>query len=215
MSCQCVTFRFSLASYTHKRGHEPGYEARSPSVTSLVYIQNFICTCCLYLHAGSPNVTNLTVNNQSRTFTCTSTGGPAATVTWRRDWVVITLNATHQQTKRIIDNSTSTYQTVLTIDLSVSQSDIPGIYSCTVENARGRSSRAVVIPGNGELHPYMHTLLGQWWYINYYSQLILESDSLSQYLSGFHVNWAMVVYYICTLLSWWDAFLNMQQHDQK
>ena len=74
---------------------------------------------------------------------------------------MITLNATHQQTKRITDNSTSTYQTVLTISQSVDQSDIPGLYSCTVENARGRSSRAVVIPGNGKLIPYVHTLLGQ------------------------------------------------------
>ena len=74
---------------------------------------------------------------------------------------MITLNATHQQTKRITDNSTSTYQTVLTISQSVDQSDIPGLYSCTVENARGRSSRAVVIPSNGELIPYVHTLLGQ------------------------------------------------------
>ena len=75
--------------------------------------------------------------------------------------MLITLNATHQQTKRVVDPVVSTYQTVLTIDSSVSQSDIAGLYSCTVENARGSSSRAVVIPGNGELIPYVHTLLGQ------------------------------------------------------
>ena len=124
-------------------------------LTNLVWlwkaVRNFICTICLYLHAGSPSVTSLTVNNQTRTFTCISTGGPATTVTWTRDGAVITLNATHQQTKRIIDNSTSTYQTVLTIDPSVSQSVFAGLYRCTVENARGSSSRAVVVPGNGEL----------------------------------------------------------------
>ena len=102
----------------------------------------------MHIHAGSPNVTDL--NNQSRTFTCTSTGGPATTVTWRRDWAVISLNATHQQTKRVVDLVAGTYQSVLTIGPSVSQSDIPGFYSCTVENARRSSSRAVVIPGNGE-----------------------------------------------------------------
>ena len=64
---------------------------------------------------------------------------------------MITLNATHQQTKRVVDPVNGTYQTVLTIDPSVGQSDIPGTYSCTVENARGRSSRVVVISGNGEL----------------------------------------------------------------
>ena len=60
---------------------------------------------------------------------------------------MITLNATHQQTKRIVDNVTSTYWTVLTIDPSVGWSDIEGTYSCTVENDRGESSETVVVPG--------------------------------------------------------------------
>ena len=99
------------------------------------------------IHAGSPNVTSLTFDDQSRTLTCTSTGGPATTVTWRRDGVVITLNATHQQTKRVVDPVAGTYQTVLTIDPSVSQDDIVGTYSCTVENISGGSSDTVVVPG--------------------------------------------------------------------
>ena len=98
-------------------------------------------------HAGSPSVTSLTFNGQSRTLTCTSTGGPATTVTWRRDGAVITLNATHQQTKRVVDPVMGTYQTVLTIDSSVSQSNIVGTYNCTVENDRGRSSMTVVVTG--------------------------------------------------------------------
>ena len=64
---------------------------------------------------------------------------------------MITLNATHQQTKRVVDPVTGTYLTVLTIDSSVNQSDIGGTYNCTVENARGRSSRMVVV---GELTLY-------------------------------------------------------------
>ena len=96
--------------------------------------------------AGSPIVTNLTFDDQSRTLTCTSTGGPATTVTWRRDGAVITLNATHQQTKRVVDPIAGTYQTVLTIDPTVSQDDIVGIYTCTVENAGGESSETVDIP---------------------------------------------------------------------
>ena len=98
-----------------------------------------------YIHVGSPNVTDLTYDDQSRTLTCTFTGGPATNVTWRRDGVVITLNATHQQTKRLVDPGNGTYQTVLTINSSVGQ--IVGTYNCTVENARGESSESVVIPG--------------------------------------------------------------------
>ena len=94
---------------------------------------------------GSPVVTSLRYDSQSRTLTCTSTGGPATTVTWRRDGVVITLNATHQQTKRVVDPVMSTYQTILTIDPSVDQGSIVGSYCCIVENARGRSSRTVIV----------------------------------------------------------------------
>ena len=100
-----------------------------------------------YIHVGSPNVTNLTFDEESRTLTCTSTGGPATTVTWRRDGAVITLNATYQQTKRIVDSVSGTYQTVLTINSSVGQSDIVETYNCTVENDRGGSSESVVVPG--------------------------------------------------------------------
>ena len=99
------------------------------------------------INAGSPTVNTLTYNEQSRTLTCTSTGGPATTVTWRRDGVVITLNATHQQIKRVVDPVNGTYRTVLTINSLVGQSDIVGTYNCTVENARGESSETVVAPG--------------------------------------------------------------------
>ena len=60
---------------------------------------------------------------------------------------MITLNATHQQTKRVVDPVNGTYQTVLTIDTSVYWSDIVGTYNCTVENDRGESSETVVAPG--------------------------------------------------------------------
>ena len=107
----------------------------------------FCCTSLLlvYPYAGSPSVTSLTYNDQSKTLTCTSTGGPATSVTWRRDGVLITLNATHQQTKKLVDSVNGTYQTILTIDPSVGQSDIVGTYNCTVENDRGEASETVVV----------------------------------------------------------------------
>ena len=60
---------------------------------------------------------------------------------------MITPNATHQQTQRVMNTTTSTYQTVLTIDTSMNQNAIMGRFSCTVRNARGRSSRMVVVTG--------------------------------------------------------------------
>ena len=84
----------------------------------------------------------------SRTFTCTSNDGPVTTGTWRRDGGVLTPNTTYQQTKRVVDPVMGTYQTVLTIDPSMNQSDFAGLYSCTVENARRTSSMTAIV---GEL----------------------------------------------------------------
>ena len=74
--------------------------------------------------------------------------------------MLITPNATYQQTKRVVDSVWGVYQTVLTINSSVDQSNIAGIYYCTVENARGRSSGMAVIPGNGEYIP-IYTLIAK------------------------------------------------------
>ena len=60
---------------------------------------------------------------------------------------MITLSATHQQTKRLVYPVNGTYQTVLTIDPSLNQSDIVGTYNCTVENDRGETSETVVVLG--------------------------------------------------------------------
>ena len=100
-----------------------------------------------FIHAGKPIVAGLTFDDESRTLICNSTGGPATTVTWRRDGVVLTLSATHHQTKNIVDNATSTYHIVLTINSSVGWSDIVGTYNCTVENDRGKSSKTVIVLG--------------------------------------------------------------------
>ena len=64
---------------------------------------------------------------------------------------MITLNDTYRQTQIVTNTETSTYQTVLTIDSSASQSDIGGTYNCTVNNIRGESSMVVVVSSNGEL----------------------------------------------------------------
>ena len=123
--------------------------------TLLVYIV-VVTIISLFTLSGSPSVTSLRYDSQSRTFTCTSTGGPATNVTWRKNGAVIT---PYQQTKRLTDNSTATYQIVLTINSSVSQNDIVGTYNCTVENNRGTSSMTMVISSNGELIlEYMHIL---------------------------------------------------------
>jgi len=85
-----------------------------------------------------PTASTLVYNGTTRSLTCTSTGGPATTVTWRKDGAIITVSAAYQQTKVVTNATTGTYETVLTIDQSVN--DILGRYSCTVGNTRGTSA---------------------------------------------------------------------------
>ena len=66
---------------------------------------------------------------------------------------MITPNATHQQTKSVVDPVLGTYQTMLTTDPSVDQQDIVGVYNCTVENDRGESSKTFVVTGETSLYP--------------------------------------------------------------
>ena len=95
----------------------------------------------IYLCAGRPNITELKFDRESRTFTCNYTGGPATNITWRRDKVVISPNATHQQTQIVVDAIRGIYQNILTIAQSVAEHNVYGLYSCVVENPIGRSNR--------------------------------------------------------------------------
>ena len=77
-------------------------------------------------------------SNESRTLTCTSTGGPATDVTWKKAGKMITMNTTYEQTQMVTDPVNGTYQTVLSIAPAVT--DINDTYSCMVENTRGLST---------------------------------------------------------------------------
>ena len=78
-----------------------------------------------------------------RTLTCVSTVGPATTVTWSRDNVLISdsQSTRHQQ---LTDISTDTYHNLLTIT-SGNIRDHSGSFSCTVSNRRGSDTQNVTI----------------------------------------------------------------------
>ena len=106
----------------------------------------------LCMHAGAPNVTELTFDRESRTLTCTSTGGPATTVTWTKDGAVITPSTTHQQTQMIVDTVGGVYQNTLTIAQSVAEHNIYDTrYNCIVENSRGKSNRTMYLYGKNNI----------------------------------------------------------------
>ena len=78
-------------------------------------------------------------SHTSQTLSCTSSGGPATNVTWRKDNVIIPLtSSTHQQSQRVAEEVTSIYYNLLSITSSNIE-DHSGTFSCTVENNRGSS----------------------------------------------------------------------------
>ena len=81
---------------------------------------------------GSPSITSVLLDRNSTTLTCTSTGGPPTTVTWRKNGVLVDDSLFHQS-QRVVDTENSTYENVLFND------DITyfvGIFTCEISNVR-------------------------------------------------------------------------------
>lgn len=78
---------------------------------------------------------------------CTSTGGPVTTATWRKDnkqLIVDKIN--YESTQIIVDGENAVYKNIL---YSNDASNLVGVFTCTIENARGSDS--MTISTNGEL----------------------------------------------------------------
>ena len=98
-------------------------------------------------YTGAPSVTSLTVIQSSNTsvFTlnCTSTDSPATTVIWTKDGSVLSADSGYQVLR---DGSTSTYDTLLTMDSS--PDELVGTYTCSVLNSAGQSNaESVTVQG--------------------------------------------------------------------
>jgi hypothetical protein len=106
-----------------------------------VYKSHKILIYLLYL--GVPAVNDVSASGLN--LTCTSSGGPATSVIWRRNSAVLPNNAMNQQTQTVIQTQTATYQNTLVIDSAVTDHD--GVYTCSVTNARGYSNGVVGMGG--------------------------------------------------------------------
>ena len=86
--------------------------------------------------------------------TCTSTGGPATTVSWSRDGVVLTENSNYNITSQIlIDTVTATYIHTLRVT-----GKLVVEYECTVSNIRtpSGSRRTLTV---GKVSQIQHVLI--------------------------------------------------------
>ena len=83
------------------------------------------------------------------TLTCTSTGGPATTVSWRRDGTMLSDDSTYSITSRVLtDAETATYTHTLTVT-----GRLVGEYQCSVSNIRtpSGSSRSLTVGKGPEI----------------------------------------------------------------
>ena len=75
--------------------------------------------------------TDPAINPPVFTLTCNSTGGPATTVSWRRDGTLLSDDSTYSITSQVTDGTTSTYTHTLTVT-----GRLVGEYQCSVSNIR-------------------------------------------------------------------------------
>ena len=97
---------------------------------------------CLCL--GSPSIVSLTLDQQDSSLICVSTGGPATTVIWKRNDIIILSdgNGDYQQIQTVLDTQTATYENKLF------SNELVGNFTCTVINSRGRAETMLLLNGN-------------------------------------------------------------------
>ena len=95
-------------------------------------------------HAGVPTVSSVS-SDGANNLTCTSSSGPATSVTWRRNCAVLPNNNMYQQIQAVTQTQTATYQNTLMIDSAVTDRD--GVYTCSVTNTRGYDNGVVGMGG--------------------------------------------------------------------
>jgi maltoporin len=123
----------------------------------------FVCS-----YTGVPTVNDVSASGLN--VTCASSGGPATSVTWRRNCAVLPNNAMYQQTQTVTQTQTATYQNMLMIDSTVTDTD--GVYTCSVTNARGYDNGDTGMGGKVLLYSSVQTILSK--FLSFLQLLIVQ-----------------------------------------
>ena len=117
-----------------------------------IHIAAIDCFSCY----GIPHVRHIRFHRAAATLTCASNGGPATTVIWTKDGVMISLNATYTQSQVVTNATSGRYNTVLNI--TADPAGIVGTYTCTVGNFRGSSvTRSISVKGETYFCKHHHS----------------------------------------------------------
>ena len=113
-------------------------------MSTAMRVVNFYLLCTL--DTGNPDIIGVELSVQGGLI-CTSTGGSATTVTWRRDGQVLTFDdSAYHQSQRIVSTSSATYETILHITFD-SITNYHAMYECLVFNSRGNDSSSIALEG--------------------------------------------------------------------
>ena len=98
------------------------------------------------LHAGAPIIDpELSLDHETSTLTCTSSGGPATTVVWTKDGQELKFGGSSFSQVQVVNNTiNSTYLNILKASMT---SDLVGMFSCRVVNDRGTSNTSSKLLG--------------------------------------------------------------------
>ena len=84
---------------------------------------------------------DISANFLSSSILCTTTGGPATEITWKRNGVEIMSNSTNYFFIQIITNTEGAmYENVLEVQ---SSELFNGLFSCTASNIHGNSTQCI------------------------------------------------------------------------
>ena len=120
----------------------------------LTFILHRLCAynpSCFHLTSGALEVTSLQFQLTSElnattptfTLTCTSTGGPATTVSWTVNNLTVTEDSAHNITSQILtDPESATYNHTLTVT-----GRLEGRYECNVSNRKSSASGYLMAVG--------------------------------------------------------------------
>ena len=95
--------------------------------------------------AGFPSITSVQFDRNSTTLTCISTGGPPTIVTWKMNGLLVNASAPYEQSQRLLDAESATYENVL---YSYDVANFVGSFTCEISNVRGTVDRTMELNGN-------------------------------------------------------------------
>ena len=106
-------------------------------------LQFFFQSLCL--SPAPPRVTALTFKSMSFTIlTCTTTGSPATTVTWRRDGQPVAIDGrTYNMVQTVTNRASATYEN----ELMVRPPALGSTFTCAVSNTLGSSAMSNSVTG--------------------------------------------------------------------